>query len=87
MNASGETTKRSIRNQGAEVTLNQRLVDRTDYSFEVQLTGSTNKNRILTLGEGVTPVFSGNRNTQYNAPGYFQFRSALASRKPCASRE
>jgi hypothetical protein len=60
----------SIRNQGMEVTLNNRLIDRTDFGFDVQLTGSTNKNRILSLGEGVTPVFTGNRNTQYNAPGY-----------------
>jgi TonB-linked SusC/RagA family outer membrane protein len=60
----------SIRNQGMEVTLNQRFIDRQSIGFEMQLTGSTNKNRILSLGQGVTPVFTGNRNTQYNAPGY-----------------
>lgn len=60
----------SIRNQGMEVTLNQRVIENSQASFEIQVTGSTNKNRILTLGEGVTPVFTGNRNTQYNAPGY-----------------
>jgi TonB-linked SusC/RagA family outer membrane protein len=60
----------SIRNQGMEFTLNNRVVDRPDFGFELQLTGSTNKNRILSLGEGVTPVYTGNRNTQYNAPGY-----------------
>ena len=60
----------SIRNQGMEVTFNNRVIDNRQFGFDIQLTGSTNKNRILGLGEGVTPVFTGNRNTQYNAPGY-----------------
>src|SRR5205823_5327897 len=60
----------SIRNQGFEATLNNRIFDTRLFSFDLQLTGSTVKNRILTLGEGVTPVFTGNRSTQYNAPGY-----------------
>jgi TonB-linked SusC/RagA family outer membrane protein len=60
----------STRNQGLELTLNQKLVDRRQLGFDVQLTGSTTKNRIITLGEGVTPIFTGNRSTQYNAPGY-----------------
>jgi len=60
----------SIRNQGMEVTFNNRLIDSRQVGFDIQVTGSTNKNRILSLGEGVTPVFTGNRNTQYNAPGY-----------------
>jgi TonB-linked SusC/RagA family outer membrane protein len=60
----------SIRNQGFEATFNSRILDNRLLSFELQLTGSTLKNRVLTLGEGVTPVFTGNRNTQYNAPGY-----------------
>src|SRR4030095_2629646 len=49
---------------------NSRILDNRLLSFELQLTGSTLKNRVLTLGEDVTPVFTGNRNTQYNAPGY-----------------
>jgi len=60
----------SIRNQGFEATLNNRFIDNNEFSFDLQLTGSTLKNRVLTLGQGVTPVFTGNRNTQYNAPGY-----------------
>jgi len=60
----------SIRNQGMEVTFNNRLIDNRTIGFDVQVTGSTNKNRILSLGQGVTPVFTGNRSTQYNAPGY-----------------
>ena len=60
----------SIRNQGLELTLNQKFVDNAQYGVELQVTGSTNKNRILSLGEGVTPLFTGNLSSQYNAPGY-----------------
>jgi TonB-linked SusC/RagA family outer membrane protein len=60
----------SIRNTGVEASLSNKFVDRPDFGFDLQVTGSTNKNRVLTLGQGVTPVFTGNRNTQYNAPGY-----------------
>lgn len=60
----------SVRNQGMEVTINNRIIDNNQYGFDLQLTGSTNKNRVLSLGQGVTPVSTGNRATQYNAPGY-----------------
>ena len=60
----------SIRNNGIEASITNKFIDRQNFSFDLQVTGSTNKNRVLTLGEGVTPVFTGNRNTQYNAPGY-----------------
>ena len=35
----------STRNQGLELTLNQKIIDTRDVGFDVQLTGSTNKNR------------------------------------------
>jgi hypothetical protein len=60
----------SIRNEGMELTLNNRLIDNNEYGLDLQITGSTNKNRILTLGQGIAPIFTGNRQTQYNAPGY-----------------
>jgi TonB-linked SusC/RagA family outer membrane protein len=60
----------STENQGLELTLSQRFIDSPSIGFDVQLTGSTNKNRIVTLGQGITPIFTGNRSTQYNAPGY-----------------
>src|SRR5207302_135538 len=60
----------STRNQGLEATWNQKVIDRRAVGFDIQLTGSTTKNRILTLGQGITPIFTGNRSTQYNAPGY-----------------
>jgi TonB-linked SusC/RagA family outer membrane protein len=60
----------STRNQGYELTLSQRFIDTRNVGLDVQVTGSTTNNKILTLGQGVTPIFTGNRNTQYNAPGY-----------------
>ncbi|HEY4217701.1 MAG TPA: SusC/RagA family TonB-linked outer membrane protein [Gemmatimonadaceae bacterium] len=60
----------SIRNQGLELTLNQKLVDNSQVGFEFLIGASTNKNVILSLGPGILPVYSGNVNTQYNAPGY-----------------
>lgn len=60
----------SVRNQGMEIVLNSRLLDKSWAGLDVTLTGSTNKNTLLELGEGVSPIFTGNRNTQYNVPGY-----------------
>src|SRR5205085_5297214 len=60
----------STRNTGMELTLNNRIFDNSNYSFDLQVTGSANKSVIFALGEGVTPISTGNRATQYNAPGY-----------------
>jgi hypothetical protein len=60
----------STKNAGVEMTLNQKVLDSRTVGFNVQLTASTNHNKILTLGQGITPIFTGNRSTQYNAPGY-----------------
>jgi TonB-linked SusC/RagA family outer membrane protein len=60
----------AIRNQGVEMTLDQKFVDNTNVGFDVNITGSVNKNHILTLGQGILPIFTGNRSTQRNAPGY-----------------
>jgi TonB-linked SusC/RagA family outer membrane protein len=60
----------SVRNQGLEILLNSRLLDRSWAGIDVTITGSTNENTLLKLGTGVSPIFTGNRNTQYNVPGY-----------------
>ncbi len=60
----------NIQNTGIELTFNQKLIDRQQLALDLTLTGSTNKNRMLKLGEGVSPIASGNRNTQRNLPGY-----------------
>ncbi|MBL0172882.1 MAG: SusC/RagA family TonB-linked outer membrane protein [Gemmatimonadaceae bacterium] len=60
----------NIRNTGVELTFNQKVMDTKQFALDLTLTGSTNKNRMLKLGEGVSPIASGNRNTQRNLPGY-----------------
>jgi TonB-linked SusC/RagA family outer membrane protein len=60
----------NIRNQGIELTYNQKVIDRNQFGLQFNLTASTNKNQLVKLGEGITPIASGNRNTQKNAPGY-----------------
>jgi TonB-linked SusC/RagA family outer membrane protein len=60
----------NIRNSGLELTWNQRLIEREAAAFSFTLTGSTNKNRMTKLGEGISPIISGDRETQRNLPGY-----------------
>ncbi|MCC6242780.1 MAG: SusC/RagA family TonB-linked outer membrane protein [Gemmatimonadaceae bacterium] len=60
----------NIQNSGVELTFNQKVVESKQFALDFTLTGSTNKNRMLKLGEGVSPIASGNRNTQRNLPGY-----------------
>jgi TonB-linked SusC/RagA family outer membrane protein len=60
----------SVKNVGLEMTYNQRIIDRSDVGVDLQVTGSVLRNRLLTLGEGVTPISAGNRQTMTQAPGY-----------------
>ncbi len=59
-----------LRNSGIEVSFTQRLLDTRRLAADVALTGSTNRNELVTLGTGVSAIPSGNRNTQLNRPGY-----------------
>ena len=60
----------NVRNSGIELVYNQKVVDRPALGLDFVVTGSTNKNELVTLGEGVSPIPSGNRNTQLNSPGF-----------------
>ena len=60
----------NIRNSGLELVLNQQVVDRPGFGASVAFTGSTNRNRMESLAPGVSAIFTGNRNTQRNQPGY-----------------
>lgn len=60
----------TIDNKGYEIVVNQRVIDKKNFAFEFALTGSTNTNRMLSLPPGVSALFTGNRNTQRNQPGY-----------------
>lgn len=60
----------NIKNSGVELTWNQRLFDRQAAALSFALTGSTLKNELVKLGEGIAAIPSGNRNTQQNREGY-----------------
>jgi TonB-linked SusC/RagA family outer membrane protein len=48
-----------IRNHGFEVAINTRIIDRPSIAWDLSLSGSTTRNKILELGEGVSPIFVG----------------------------
>ncbi len=60
----------SVQSNGIEFVANAGLFDREFAAMDLTVTGSTNRNRVLTLGEGISPIPTGNRNTQLNLPGY-----------------
>jgi TonB-dependent starch-binding outer membrane protein SusC len=46
-----------IRNFGAELAIDTRLIDRKDLTWDLVVSGSLNRNRILDLGPGVNPFY------------------------------
>ncbi|HEY7637796.1 MAG TPA: SusC/RagA family TonB-linked outer membrane protein [Gemmatimonadales bacterium] len=48
-----------IRNRGFELAINARVLDSRKVSWDLSLSGSTTHNKILELGEGVSPIFIG----------------------------
>ena len=48
-----------IRNRGFEAAITARIIDGTRTAWDLTLSGSTTKNKILELGEGVSPIFVG----------------------------
>lgn len=59
-----------VKNSGLEITFNHRLLNRESVGAEIAITGSTNKNEMTKIGEGATAIFTGDRSTQRNQPGY-----------------
>jgi len=45
-----------VMNQGIEVSLDARILEREDLSWSVAITGAKNSNELIELGEGVTPL-------------------------------
>ncbi|MCO4100737.1 MAG: SusC/RagA family TonB-linked outer membrane protein [Gemmatimonas sp.] len=60
----------NMRNKGFELVYNQKVISSDKIGLDFVLTGSTNENELITLGEGVSAIPSGNRNTQLNSPGF-----------------
>lgn len=59
-------------NSGFELEFTQRLIDRENIYAEILINGSTNRNEVITLGEGVRPILTGagSRITMRQQPGY-----------------
>ena len=45
-----------VMNQGIEVSVDARIIERDDLSWTASLTGAKNSNELIELGEGVTPL-------------------------------
>jgi len=62
----------NVRNSGFELEYTQKLVDRKSFYAEVLINGTTNRNELLTLGEGVKPLLTGAgaRVTMRQSPGF-----------------
>jgi TonB-dependent starch-binding outer membrane protein SusC len=58
-----------VMNRGVEVALNARLLDSRPLSWNVRVSGSTLKNEITELGDGIDPIIF-NRGNQKHAQGY-----------------
>jgi TonB-dependent starch-binding outer membrane protein SusC len=48
-----------VANQGIELRLDSRIIDNTNFAWDLTLTGSFTKNRLQDLGEGVEPITLG----------------------------
>ena len=63
-----------IRNRGFELSIDTRIIDKPSIAWDLALSGSTTHNKILELGEGVTPIFVGfyqQHRAGYPAGGYW----------------
>jgi TonB-linked SusC/RagA family outer membrane protein len=63
-----------IRNRGAELAINARVIDSRSVIWDLGLSGSLLSNTVLDLGEGVTPIFLGfyqRHVTGYPAGGFW----------------
>jgi TonB-linked SusC/RagA family outer membrane protein len=65
-----------IQNSGFEMLVNANVLNRDAVQWAVSLNGSTNKNKVVDLGEGITPIiFNGGDQEHvngYSAGGYWQ---------------
>jgi hypothetical protein len=48
-----------IRNRGVELAINARVIESRSLSWDLSLSGSVTNNKVLDLGEGVSPIFIG----------------------------
>ena len=63
-----------IRNRGFELAISSRIIDKPSIAWDLTVSGSITKNKILELGEGVSPIFVGfyqQHRAGYPAGGYW----------------
>ena len=61
----------SVQNKGFEALLNARLLEQRNFQWDVTLSGSTTKNELVELGEGIDPIImGGSRVQQRHQEGY-----------------
>jgi TonB-dependent starch-binding outer membrane protein SusC len=48
-----------VRNSGAELAINTRLIDSRSFAWDLSLSGSINNNKLIELGAGVEPIIFG----------------------------
>ena len=60
----------SVTNQGLEALLTLQIIERPEFQWNVALTGSTLRNRLTELGEGIAPIIFGFDATQRHVEGY-----------------
>jgi TonB-dependent starch-binding outer membrane protein SusC len=60
-----------VSNRGIEALVNAQILDLPEIRWDVTLTGSSSRNRLRTLGEGVDPIIFGlGGNSQRHQPGF-----------------
>ena len=63
-----------IRNRGLELVISSRIIDAPSVAWDLTVSGSTTSNKILELGEGVSPIFIGfyqQHRSDYPAGGFW----------------
>jgi hypothetical protein len=60
----------SVSNRGLELQLNTQLLQRAGFRWELNISASTSRNRVLDLGEGVEPIIFNSQNVQRHTEGY-----------------
>jgi TonB-linked SusC/RagA family outer membrane protein len=48
-----------VKNSGAELAINTRLIDGPSFAWDLSISGSVNNNKLIELGEGVEPIIFG----------------------------
>jgi outer membrane receptor protein involved in Fe transport len=48
-----------VSNRGAELVIDARVIDKPSFAWDVTLSGSLNRNRLIKLGQGVAPIVFG----------------------------